>query len=352
MTDELPLASTDTSFVLSRATTLKAFREPRPKIIDVHLFKHDGQTPSKYFNIEPQQIVIPADGTNIAVVSYLPPPAKEVTAPLDILAHALGWLSLPEEEKNSPSAIRKDGYDVDTLAVEMTAAVVPARLSVEYEDEDNLHFRSAASDLLSKNTLLENYVHVRSMTLQNVSQTPIKLQLRTKPPFYIIGETDEAKSQTDRVTVKARQHLVIKVGFRLSMQLLDLLNGNSDYDKSIPSNLETATSTSPKKTDEDDRTETDEEEFITHIDEGISFVRRGDDRRLQFSSDVILKYDNGETEILPIDAFVLLPSLKVSRNNLEIGTCLVGEYRQKMFFLNNPSLSSSFWTVSIGKRID
>lgn len=313
------------------------------------MFEHDGQTPSKYFNIEPPQIIIPADGTNIAVVNYVPPPSKEIKSSLDLVGHAVGWLSLPEEEKSNSCVKRKDGYNVGTLAVEMTAGVVPARLLVEYEDEDNLHFRSAASDLLSKNKLLENYIHIRSMTLQNTSQTPIKLQLRTKPPFYIIGENNEAKSQTERAVVKSRQHLLVKVGFRLSMQLLDLLNGNTEYDKSIPSNLETATSTSPKKSDLDDKTEADEEEFITHIDEGISFVRRGDDRRLQFSSDVILKYDNGETEILPIDAFILLPSLKVSRNTLDIGTCLVGEYRQKMFFLQNPSLSSSFWTISIGK---
>ncbi|CAD5110827.1 DgyrCDS190 [Dimorphilus gyrociliatus] len=347
-TNELPPPSTDTSFVLSRATTLKVFREPRPQVLDVHVFEHDGQEPSKYFSVEPSQIIIPADGTNIAVVNYIPPPSREVKAPMDIIGHAVGWLSLPEKEKSDTAVSRKDGYHVDTLAVEMTAGVVPARLLVEFEDEDELHFRSAASDLLCKNKLLENYMHIRSVTLQNTSQTPIKLQFRTKPPFYIIGENDEAKCQTERVIVKSRQHLVVKIGFRLSTQLLDLLH-SSEYDKSIPSNLETATSTSPKKTEDDDKTENEEEEFITHIDEGISFFRKGDDRRLQFSSDIILKYDNGESEILPTDAFILLPSIKASKNILEIGTCLVGEYRQRMFFLQNPSLSSSFWTISIGK---
>ena len=50
-------------------------------------------------------------------------------------------------------------------------------------------------------------------------------------------------------------------------------------------------------------------------------------------------------------ATLILPSLVVSKESIDFGTCLVGQTREMQFTLENPSASASYWAVSIGKCI-
>lgn len=52
---------------------------------------------------------------------------------------------------------------------------------------------------------------------------------------------------------------------------------------------------------------------------------------------------------VPLHATLVLPSLILSTENLDFGTCLVGQRRELQLILSNPTVSNSHWTCSQGQ---
>lgn len=52
-------------------------------------------------------------------------------------------------------------------------------------------------------------------------------------------------------------------------------------------------------------------------------------------------------QLIPISAKVYAPELKITKNNIDFGTSLVGQERCHQFVMRNPSYSSVLWNITI-----
>ena len=59
--------------------------------------------------------------------------------------------------------------------------------------------------------------------------------------------------------------------------------------------------------------------------------------------------DSASPQRLPLFATMTIPSLVLSTESLDFGTCLVGQRRELQLTLSNPTASISFWSVSLGR---
>jgi len=62
-------------------------------------------------------------------------------------------------------------------------------------------------------------------------------------------------------------------------------------------------------------------------------------------------FDNGSVQPVPLEATVVMPSLRLSTDTLDFGVCLVGQTRELTVLLSNPTGSDSFWQCKRGMLI-
>ncbi|XP_002731885.1 deleted in lung and esophageal cancer protein 1-like [Saccoglossus kowalevskii] len=84
--------------------------------------------------------------------------------------------------------------------------------------------------------------------------------------------------------------------------------------------------------------------------DGITLVYKETERRIQFSQDLQIRFNNDTIQTLPLVATVTIPSLQLSHESLDFGTCLVGQERQLEISLKNLTGSGSYWTATVDKQ--
>ncbi|XP_053467700.1 deleted in lung and esophageal cancer protein 1 [Ictalurus furcatus] len=301
------------------------------KLFNVFIQPHEGYASDYPYCITPQQIVVPAGGTSTIHVSFTPLTLSDTASSHTCVGYALGFMSL--DSKVVPSregkVARAQGYELEPLRLDMLACVKPAILTVQMEeDEDALEFSAAASDLLDGHTLRQECVTVRTLQLINSTDVPLSFTLITQWPFSVLQHTHRAgsnsPSHTHRLVGHAeRQHTLllppkhnkqVRVAFHLSASLL-----------------------------------THQSQPCTEAPPTVTMLcgERGE-RRLRFQQSLTIKYSNNSEQSVALCAHLALPTLHLSSDSMDFGTCYVGQTRVKEVYLSNRGGSRSFWTALLG----
>ncbi|CAH1788302.1 unnamed protein product [Owenia fusiformis] len=297
---------------------------PQKQVVFTNLRAHEGIMSTTPYKIVPSQLVIPARGCSSVNVVYTPYASGELVQDgKDCIGFAQGFMSLDGKADTPNKVVRKDAYDMTPLRIDMTAFVKPALLTIECAEDEGMRYRSAASDLLQEGTLREDSLRVCGATIGNLTETPLVFQLTTEKPFVMV-DTDPLKPNsalarthsTEMITLKPQHNMQMKIAFQVDSSLLEQLK---DLEIEDP----------PK----------DEEQK----ENGVTLQMCGKERRLNYVSDLIIKFNNSSIQRLPLHATLTVPSLHLSTDSLDFGTCLVGQERQMQVVINNPTRSSSFW---------
>ncbi|KAI5617177.1 deleted in lung and esophageal cancer protein 1 isoform X2 [Silurus asotus] len=291
----------------------------RSKLFSVYINPHEGYASDYPYCITPQQMVVPAGGSSIIHVSYTPLTLSDSADSHSCVGYALGFMSL--DSKVVPSLVgkvtRAQGYELEPLRLDMLACVKPAILTVQMEeDEGTLEFNAAASDLLDGHTFKEECVTLRTLQLINSTEIPLSFTLNTQQPFSVLQPTHRAGSLSPSHTVllPPKHNMQVKVAFHLTASLLSYQS-------------EPCPEAPPP---------------------GILLCSERGERRLKFQQSLNIQYSNNSVQSVPLCAHVALPTLHLSSDQVDFGTCYVGQTRVKEVFLSNRGGSSCFWTALLG----
>jgi len=94
-------------------------------IITAFIQPHEGVPSSNPFDINPKQIVIPANGISSVEVVFQPTVEALNELGSNLTSYALGYLSLDEESPSNVS--RLCGYDVDPVRIDILADIEHAK---------------------------------------------------------------------------------------------------------------------------------------------------------------------------------------------------------------------------------
>ncbi|KAI8513172.1 Deleted in lung and esophageal cancer protein 1, partial [Branchiostoma belcheri] len=286
----------------------------RRKVVLVNLRPHEGQRANQPYDITPKQLVIPARSHGNIKVTFTPLHNQDVDTGIDCNAFALGFMSLDSKVALSvPSKVsRVQGYQMTPLRLEMTAHVKPAQLTLEPADEEGM--------------LSSEFLKTTSCTVTNKTETPLQFRLVTTPPFLltgveVAGVRGRAFARTQAsgfYTLNPRQNMKVSLAFRVSMdlvQLVDKLAGWREGDKM----------------------------WLTH---------HGGERRLHFTQNMVIEFNNGTTQNLPLRASLVVPSISLSTEAVDFGVCMVEQEREMDILIANPTASDCYWTATIESKDD
>ncbi|XP_036377314.1 deleted in lung and esophageal cancer protein 1 [Megalops cyprinoides] len=304
---------------------------PLRKLISVHLRPHEGNVSDYPYCITPQQIVVPAGGSSTIHVSFTPLTFSGPTSDPMCFGFALGFMSLDCKAASCiPGKVeRAQGFELEPLRLDLQASVKPALLSVQMEEEeDALEFCAIASDLIqckvrdshNEQTLRES-VRTRNFQLKNTTQMRLYFKLSTQPPFSILlpqnrgrtGSSSHHPEEPQSLILRPQHNLQVKVAFHNSPSLLTY---QSQASEQLPSTVQ-----------------------LIHTDTG--------ERKLQFQQNLSIEYSNNSVQMVPLMAHLSLPTLYLSDDTMDFGTCYVGQTHIKEVFLCNRGGSCSHWTAFV-----
>lgn len=291
--------------------------EEKP-FIQVKLREHEGIRANRPFEVTPSQQVIPARSHSSAKMSFYP--FTENPSGEGCTAYAAAYMSLDPQLLEIPGRLRRShGVELRPFRLDMTANIDPAILSLETEEDKGTEFITAASDLLNGDTPL-----VHRFVLGNTTETPLTMRFDVQAPFKILSAEppQSAKSKKSQspgsITIKPAKTLELKVGFFLSDELVLKVN---------------------------DLTAGQEETG------GVMLVTSDDgDRQLVFKQDLKVLFSNNTSQVIPLMASIAVPTLRLSQDVLDFGTCLVGQSVEMHVTLRNPSRSASAWVAKKDPR--
>jgi len=83
--------------------------------------------------------------------------------------------------------------------------------------------------------------------------------------------------------------------------------------------------------------------------DGVELVRSEESgRRLEFRLSLDVEFDNGSVQSVPLEATVIVPSLRLASEQLDFGVCFVGQTRELPVVLSNSTDSDSYWHCKQG----
>jgi len=166
--------------------------------------------------------------------------------------------------------------------------------------------------------------YTRSLTLCNDSPALLGYRLTSPAPFSVV-QLDPATRQprrrldrTERRVLAARQSVAVSVALCLSPDLLGYVHSLQFLQGPSPDGVQLVSS--------DD----------------------GGPRQLVFRLPLDVEFDNGSVQPVPLEATVVVPSLRLSTDTLDFGVCFVGQARELTVLLSNPTGSDSFWQCKRG----
>ncbi|KAF3703629.1 Deleted in lung and esophageal cancer protein 1 Deleted in lung cancer protein 1 [Channa argus] len=251
--------------------------------------------------------VIPAKSSGTIYVSFTPLTLSGSACESRCVGLALGFLSLDSEVAVCvPSKVtRAQGLDLEPVRVDLLAAVKPAVLLVQMEDDDGvLEFHASAGDLLKAQSLKEVVVQefdiTQSLRLKNTLEVPLHFRLGTQPPFIVLKPQLRAQTSTSTsppsgdsssLVLPPQHSMQVKVAFHCSLSLLDHVD----------------------RTDEDGPP-------------GVMLIHGANGhRKLRFQQDLLIHYSNNSLQTVPLRAHLDLATLGLSRDSVNFGFCYVGQ---------------------------
>lgn len=82
----------------------------------------------------------------------------------------------------------------------------------------------------------------------------------------------------------------------------------------------------------------------------VSVRTEGEESVLKFREAMSVTFSNGSVQQLPIRAAVIFPGFLITKNELDFGTCFVGQTRELQLQIVNPTGSDCVWWTRIGKN--
>ncbi|KAL1006248.1 hypothetical protein UPYG_G00069720 [Umbra pygmaea] len=288
---------------------------PERKLVTVSVRPHEG-TPSDYpYCITPQQIVVSAGGSSTIHVSFTPLVLSGMTSNTSCVAFALGFMSLDSRVSSGiPGKVtRSQGLDLQPLRLDLLASVRPAVLSAQMEeDEDTLEFCTVASDLIEgqpdNQMVQKECVITRTFQLKNNTEMPLSFRLSATPPFSVLQP-----EPCLLLWIQPRNILQVMVAFHSSSALLAYLKQPAE---ALPASVSILTSDSGE-------------------------------RKLRFQGNLSVQYSNNSLQTIPLCAHLVLPTVHLSCDRLDFGTCYVGQTQVREVHLYNRGSSSSYWKALI-----
>ncbi|XP_072911149.1 deleted in lung and esophageal cancer protein 1 [Hemitrygon akajei] len=284
-------------------------------LISVVLRVHEGLAVDYPYYVTPRQTVVPACGCATINVSFTPLTLNGKARNVECKGFAFGYLSLDDKVAfGIPGKVKRDqGYGTEPLRIDFAATVKAAMLTVEIDDDDddNLMFYAAASDLIPdglNGKIQREVLRTRGLKLTNPMETPLCFHFLLQRPFCVLdvdpkntlkSSSSDREENTKLLVLHPRQHMHVTVAFCSSWELLSF--------REIM-----CTEKEPK---------------------------------LVFEQDLVIEYNNKSTQLIPLYAHFFLPNFEVSTEDVDFGTCLVGQTRSKDIFLLNKSRSKSYWTA-------
>ncbi|XP_058478852.1 deleted in lung and esophageal cancer protein 1 [Solea solea] len=282
------------------------------KLISVHIWPHLGSRSDYPYCITPQQIVIPAKSSTTFHVSFTPLTLSNSASESKCVGFALGFMSLDSKMAACvPGRVgRAQGLDLEPVRMDLSAAVKPAALLVQMEEDDGvLDFHASAGDLLRAQSETElavwDFDITRSLQLINNSEMVIHFRLKTQPPFTVLkpqsrdrtsssGNLTSADSQF--MLLQQQKSVQVKVAFHCSLPLLDHAG----------------------QTDED-------------VPPGVTLIHDAGsgEMKLRFQQNLLIHYSNNSVQTVPLRAHLDLCTLRLSTQSVNFGSCYVGHTKTK-----------------------
>ncbi|XP_064133559.1 deleted in lung and esophageal cancer protein 1 [Loxodonta africana] len=308
------------------------------KIISVIMQEHDGVPCSHLYAVSPKQVVVPAGGSSTISISFTPMVlSPDILNNVECTGYALGFMSLDSEvEREIPGRRRRlQDFDVGPLRLDLHGYVRPAQLSVELDYGGSMEFHYQASDLIPGQPysgVLSELVTTHHLKLTNTTEIPHYFRLRVSKPFSISQdgagliapspdqeqecEEEERAEEGKLLVVQPQENMLVNVSFSLSLELLS-------YQK-LPA-----------------------DQMLPGV--RIQQTERGE-KEMVFTQNLLLKYTNQTTQVVPLRATVAVPELQLSTSWVDFGTCFVNQMQVREVYLMNLSGCRSYWAVLMGQQ--
>ncbi|XP_071341210.1 deleted in lung and esophageal cancer protein 1 [Trachinotus anak] len=279
----------------------------KKKLFSVHIRPHVGNLSDYPFCITPQQIVIPAKSSSTIHVSFTPLTLSGSVCESRCVGLALGFMSLDSKMAACvPGKVgRAQGLDLEPVRVDLLAAVKPAVLLVQMEEDDGmLEFHASAGDLLraesDKELVVREFDIIQTLQLKNTSEMPLHFRLVTEPPFVVLKPQLRARTSTSSnpstadghsLVLQLQNSMQVKVAFRCSLLLLDHVDQKSE-----------------------------------EVPPGVTLIQGASgQRKLRFQQNLLIHYNNNSLQAVPLCAYLDLSTLHLSTNSINFGLCYVGQ---------------------------
>ncbi|GAA6215002.1 deleted in lung and esophageal cancer protein 1 [Lates japonicus] len=279
----------------------------KKKLFSVHIRSHVGNLSDYPYCITPQQIVIPAKSSSTIHVSFTPLTLSGSACEARCVGLALGFMSLDSKMAAFvPGKVgRAQGLDLEPVRVDLLAAVKPAVLLVQMEEDDGvLEFHASVGDLLraesEKEPVVREFDVTRTLQLKNTSEMPLHFRLVTQPPFIVLRPQPRAQTSTSSnpptgdsqsLVLQQQNSMQVKVAFHCSLPLLDHVD------------------------------QTDEE-----VPPGVTLIHSASgQRKLRFQQNLLIHYSNNSLQMVPLCAYLDLSTLRLSTHSVNFGFCYVGQ---------------------------
>ncbi|KAL5499825.1 hypothetical protein EMCRGX_G011288 [Ephydatia muelleri] len=281
----------------------------------VILKPHEGIQADDPFKIYPQQMVVfplvlhlnhlfvsqllPAHGQGVVNIAFHPTMAALHNLCEEIVSYALGYFSIDQQTNNM--AHRPTGYDMEPLRINILAGITRPMLTLESDDEDDLHFIYPASVFIQDKQLVKRIEKTHHFVLKNsgMSETSFQIQNESKGHFRVTSAS--CKQKKNLFCLKANESIAVTVLFSLS--LVDL------KDK-------------------------------CRCNEEVCFTER-----------IIAVFSNGFKQAFELSIKMAVPTLVLSPTNVEFGTVFLGRTCESVVLLSNNTLSDALMVTVHTPRV-
>ncbi|KAM6900472.1 deleted in lung and esophageal cancer protein 1 [Xenentodon cancila] len=288
----------------------------KKKLISVHIRPHLGNLSDYPYCITPQQIVIPGKSSATIHASFTPLTLSGPACESTCVGLMLGFMSLDSQIRAYvPGKVRRaQGLDLEPIRLDVLAAVRPAALLVQMEEDGGvLEFTASAGDLLraesDKEVSVSEFDVEQTFQLKNPMEMPLRFRLETQPPFSVFKSQSRAQTSPSSSTptddsyplvLRPQDCIWVKVAFHCSLPILDTL-------------------------------EQQEEEVIPKV---MLIHSESGQKKLRFEQNLQIHYSNNTQQTVPLRAHLSLPTLSLSSDSLSFGFCYVGQTQTKEVNLN------------------
>jgi len=278
--------------------------------LHVGLDVHSGARSDGPYKLMDDQIVIHGKTETLITVRMTPSSAH-----FDALkwikkfnSYALGYLTLVDKSKCEDGKIsRLDGNDVTPIRLEMMSSLRKGNIEIEGDGES---FHLALSDVIKKSGEINVMNEIRTFILRNTTHGVLEFKLSTNYPFFIV-ENKKVVLESSVISLPSLLNKKVKVGFKADSKTFRCLKALRAMD---------------------------------HLD-GAKIIADGNGSEwLQYEGSLRMDFVKGGAMEHPLNARISVPQLHVTRQQVDMGTCFVGQRITEEVELFNLSDSEVIWS--------